>query len=71
MVRSDKAVSVLPVGITSVDGEFEKDDIIRIVDNNGELIGVGKADCDSEKVRENIGKHGEKAVVHYDYLYIE
>jgi glutamate 5-kinase len=71
MVRSDRAVSILPVGVTAVDGEFEEDDIIRIVDHNGDVIGVGRTNYDSERVKKIIGKHGEKAVIHYDYLYIE
>lgn len=71
LLFSDKAVSILPVGITDVIGEFEKDDIVRIVDFGGKPIGVGKANCDSTQAREAIGKHGKKPVVHYDYLYIE
>ena len=71
LLFSDKAVSILPVGITDVIGEFEKDDIVRIVDFGGKPIGVGKANCDSTQAREAMGKHGKKPVVHYDYLYIE
>lgn len=71
LLFSDKAVSILPVGITDVIGEFEKDDIVRIIDFEGKPIGVGKANCDSSQARETMGKHGKKPVVHYDYLYIE
>ncbi len=71
VLNSDKAVSILPIGITRIEGEFEKDDIVRIIDNRGVPIGVGKANCDSTQARDAIGKHGKKAVVHYDYLYIE
>ncbi|WP_044271375.1 glutamate 5-kinase [Bacteroides timonensis] len=71
LLFSDKAVSILPVGIIDVIGEFEKDDIVRIVDFGGKPIGVGKANCDSAQAREAMGKHGKKPVVHYDYLYIE
>lgn len=71
VLSSDKAVSILPVGITHIEGEFEKDDIVRIVDFRGSRVGVGKANCDSVQAREAMGKHGKKAVVHYDYLYIE
>ena len=71
VLNSEKAVSILPVGITRIEGEFERDDIVRIIDNQGNQIGVGKANCDSTQARETIGKHGKKAVVHYDYLYIE
>ena len=71
VLASDKAVSILPIGITDVRGEFEKDDIVRIIDFEGNPIGVGKANCSSEQAREAMGKHGKKPVVHYDYLYVE
>ena len=71
VLASDKAVSILPIGITDVRGEFEKDDIVRIIDFEGNPIGVDKANCSSEQAREAMGKHGKKPVVHYDYLYIE
>lgn len=68
---SDKAVSILPVGIIAIKGEFEKDDIVRIIDFEGRPIGIGKANCDSLQAREAMGKHGKRPVIHYDYLYIE
>lgn len=71
VLSSDKAVSILPVGITRIEGEFEKDDIVRIINFGGTPVGVGKANCDSAQAREAMGKHGKRAVVHYDYLYIE
>lgn len=71
VLASDKAVSILPVGIVKVEGEFEKDDIVRIIDAQGNAVGVGKANCDAGQARESMGKHGRKAVVHYDYLYME
>ena len=67
----ESATSLLPIGITSVIGEFEKDDIVRIIDANGVSIGVGKVSYDSTKIIELIGKKGSKPVVHYDYLYLE
>ena len=60
LLFSDKAVSILPVGITDVIGEFEKDDIVRIIDFGGKPIGVGKANCDSSQAREKMGKHGNE-----------
>lgn len=71
MLNSNKVMSILPVGITRIDGDFEKDDIVRIIDSNGNAVGVGKVNCSSEYVRSVIGKHGKHAVIHYDYLYIE
>lgn len=71
VVNSDKAVSILPVGVTNVVGEFEKDDIVRIIDDKGKQIGVGRTGYNSEQARSLIGKHGKKPIVHYDYLCIE
>ncbi|KAA6342647.1 Glutamate 5-kinase [termite gut metagenome] len=71
VLYSNKAVSILPIGITQIEGEFEKDDIVRIMDSEGNSIGVGKTRYDSSQAQALIGKHGGKAVVHYDYLYLE
>ena len=70
-MRGNNAVSILPVGIINVAGDFEKDDIIRIMDSKGNLIGVGKANCTSVQAMAAMGKHAGRAVVHYDYLYME
>ena len=56
LLFSDKAVSILPVGITDVIGEFEKDDIVRIIDFGGKPIGVGKANCELQPGTGNKGK---------------
>jgi len=66
-----KAVSLLPIGAVKIVGEFEKDDIVRIMDQNGGLLGVGKVQYDSDKAREMIGKKNQKPLVHCDYLYLE
>ncbi|MDR1610623.1 MAG: glutamate 5-kinase [Candidatus Symbiothrix sp.] len=70
-LTGEKAVSLLPVGIISVKGAFEKDDIVRIIDDKERIIGVGKASYSSEKTKELIGRKGNKPVIHYDYLYLE
>ena len=69
-LTGEKASSLLPVGITAVKGEFEKDDIVLIFDEKGQSIGVGKTSYDSKKTKELIGKKGGKPVVHYDYLFL-
>ncbi|MCQ2233597.1 MAG: glutamate 5-kinase [Paludibacteraceae bacterium] len=68
--EGDSAVSILPVGVNKIVGEFEKDDIVLIFDHEGNQIGVGKAQMSSEEALEKIGKKGEKPIVHYDYLYL-
>ena len=70
-LRGERAVSLLPVGVTAVKGEFEKDDIVRIFDSRGHHIGIGRVGCDSTEAKESIGLHGKKPLVHYDYLYLE
>ncbi len=69
-LEGNKATSVLFIGITSINGEFEKDDIIKIYDEKGDKIGVGKARYDSKKARLLIGKKGIRPLIHYDYLYL-
>ena len=66
-----KATSLLLVGVTQVVGDFEKDDIVRIVNEEGKLLGVGCAGYGSEEARTFIGSRDLKPLVHYDYLYID
>ena len=54
-----RAVSLLPVGVSRVEGVFEKDDIVRIVAPDG------------RPARRNIGRRGARALIHYDYLYLD
>lgn len=71
VLLSDRAVSLLPIGVTEIIGNFEVDDIVRIIDESGNQLGVGRTCYNSEKAREIIGKSNKKPVIHYDYLYIE
>lgn len=70
-VKGKKAVSILPVGVVSIEGEFEKDDIVKIMDARGRQIGVGRIGVDSAEAREMLGMHGQRPLVHYDYLYLD
>jgi len=70
-LTSETAASLLMVGITDIKGEFEKDDIVRIIDDQQEVIGVGRANYAAKDARQQMGKHGGKPMVHYDYLFIE
>ena len=71
VVCGDKAVSILPVGVTHVEGEFEKDDLVQVVSPEGKVLGVGRIAYDSADARAVIGMHDCKPMVHYDYLYLE
>ncbi|MCC9167545.1 glutamate 5-kinase [Pontibacter harenae] len=67
---SSEANSLLPVGLVAVSGDFSKGDIIRIKDENGEKIGIGKAEYGSKKANEYVGMNNKKPIVHYNYLYL-
>ncbi len=70
-LRSDNAVSLLAVGVTSVEGEWEEGDIITIVNHEGETLGVGRASLSSDETASSIGRKGLKPVIHYDYLFMD
>ena len=65
-----RATSVLFVGVTHITGDFEKDDIVLILDETEKQIGVGCAGYGSDEARERIGKRSSRPLVHYDYLYL-
>ena len=71
ILLSERVASLLPIGITAVEGDFEENDLVRILADDGHQLGVGKAECNAAQAREDMGKRGRKPVVHYDYLYIE
>lgn len=63
-------VSLLPVGVTAVDGTFERGDIITVVDPAGRTIAIGRAAVDSATATATMGAHGHRYIIHADYLYI-
>ena len=70
LTKPGKASSLLPVGISTVVGSFEKGDVVKLSGENGEFIGLGVARYSSKKARERMGKKNQKPLVHYDYLYL-
>ena len=70
-LKGDKAVSLLLVGVTSIDGDFEEGDMINIEDAHGQTIAVGRSGYSSDEARKLIGVHDIKPLNHYDYLYME
>jgi glutamate 5-kinase len=66
----DKVTSLLMIGITRVDGYFKRGDIVRIVDEEGNNIGLGKSQYDSKKAEQNIGEKLSKPFIKYDYMVI-
>ena len=66
----EKATSLLMIGITSVDGFFKSGDVVRIIDEEGNNIGLGKSQYDSKKAEQHMGEKLSKPFIHYDYLVI-
>jgi len=58
------------IGITRVDGFFKSGDIVRIIDEDGNNLGLGKSQYDSKKVEQNLGEKLSKPFIHYDYMVI-
>ncbi len=70
-LTGSQATSVLLVGVTRIEGDFEKDDIVKIINEEGNQIGVGCTAYDSEDARKLIGQRDLKPIIHYDYLYLD
>ena len=70
-ICSPQAASILPVGITKVEGQWDKHDLISVFDADGRKIGVGRAECSADTARALIGQRGQKPVIHCDYLLLE
>ena len=66
----ERATSLLMIGITRIDGFFKSGDIVRIFDEKGNNIGLGKSQYDSKKAEQHIGEKLSKPFIHYDYLVI-
>ncbi len=70
-LKGGKAASILPVGVVHIEGDFEKDDIVKVIDEEGCQIGVGRISVGAEEARRILGEHGCRPLVHYDYLYLD
>jgi glutamate 5-kinase len=69
-LSDNKAVSLLMIGVSKIEGFFKKGDIIRILDDKGRQIGLGKSQYDSKKAEQYLGEKRKKPLIHYDYLLI-
>lgn len=68
---SPKATSVLLVGVTKIEGGFEKDDIVKLFNEDGKQLGVGCVAYTSKEAIKLIGVKDIKPLIHYDYLYLD
>ena len=70
LTDEQQANSLLLVGVVSVQGGFEKNDVVQLYDAAGKTFGIGKVQYDAETAGKLIGEHGHKPLIHYDHLYL-
>ena len=70
LLSQTKIMSLLPVGVTNVEGDFNKGDIVEILGDERQKIGFGIAQYDTKRAKECMGKKNGKAIIHYDYMFI-
>ncbi|MBN1769475.1 MAG: glutamate 5-kinase [Prolixibacteraceae bacterium] len=64
------ANSLLLIGVTHIKGFFKKGDIIRIQDEEGNQLGLGKSQYNSDEANELIGKKARRPLIYYDYMFL-
>jgi len=70
VLYSPCATSLLLAGVTWIQGEFKKGDLLRIRNEKGQLIGIGKAAYNKEVAEKHRFDGKYKPLVHYDYLFL-
>ena len=70
LCRPGGGVSLLPVGVEAVAGDFDADDIVTVVTPEGTTIGWGRVSVDARTATSLLGKSGERPLIHADYIYI-
>lgn len=71
LISKLKIMSLLPVGVIGVSGDFNKGDIVEIVGESKQKLGFGIAEYSAEKAKELMGAKKARPVVHYNHLYID
>lgn len=70
LLDQSRLASLLPVGISRVNGPFEAGDVIQIRNEADQVIGCGRTRYGADEARQRQGQRGHKALIHYDYLYL-
>ncbi len=61
--------SLLAVGVSSVDGDFDLEAAVEVLDHQGRLIGKGLMTMSADQARTSIGRHSSEVggvVIHRD-----
>ena len=70
ILLTQKSCSLLPVGVTKIEGNFKKGDIIEVKGVTGNRLGFGIAQYGAKDAQDFMGKKGAKELIHCDYLLI-
>lgn len=70
LLSKGKVMSLLPVGVIGIEGDFDKGDIIEVLGERRQKLGFGIAEYGASKAKELMGAKKAKAVVHYNHLVI-
>ena len=65
------ARSLLPIGVTRVEGSFGRGDFVRIVGPAGDTIGIGLAEYDDVTAQVFIGTKNKPPLIRYEHMYLE
>lgn len=64
-----RVMSILPVGLTAIKGQFAKNDRVQVVDEKGMILAVGLARYDDMTLQERLGQQKQPVFLHTDALY--
>lgn len=68
--NSFEALSILPVGIDQVEGNFLPGEVVALVDRQRRFIGRGISEYNRDQLAEVIGQKSQKPAVKYENLFI-
>lgn len=63
--------SLLAVGLKETEGDFERDDIVRVLAPDGSTVAWGRSAYSSREAAAIAGKADMAPVIHADYLYVD
>lgn len=63
--------SLLAVGLTAAEGDFERDDIVRVLAPDGTTVAWGRSAYSAREAARIAGKPDMAPVIHADYLYVD
>jgi glutamate 5-kinase len=70
LIREEKVLSILPVGVESFSGNFKKGDLLEILGPKNQKVGIGIARYGIDKLAQVLGQKNKPELIHYDHLHV-